>query len=792
MSKITRINSENYWDGRFSADWESCEGPRQSRFFSRLTLENLPSWLIEKIRVQSLTLVDWGCAQGDGTDVWASYISSQQLTGVDFSAIAIEQASNRYPSIRFLNENWLEKSTENNNSYDIVFSSNTLEHFSQPYEVLDILGARAKKAVILALPYREFDRIDEHFYSFSPTNIPLELKNGFRIIWSRVINCRHLPNTLWAGDQIFMVYAESSWLNSLKLTLSDCKIEQDDTATAITNLHQEIIVVEDQLASLGQEVATRDGQITNLNQSIIERNEQITNLNQSVIERDGQITHLNQSMIERNEQITNLNQSAIERDGQITGLNRTMIDKDLILENSRREISILNSKIDDFIKSRSWRYTRPFRFLKDLGRALVHPPERYALVKRIYWYLPAFLRQRLNAKRAAYVSKNLKMRKTTTDLYAPPRQASTEWIARVKASSKVVVIPCGFEFEELVNQRPINAAKYFSQNGYLVLFVAWQWAPEETLAKGCAEVWPQVWQIPLYDFLDLHVALPSRDQEALYLLTMPAAVLINCVPNLRSKGYAIIYDVMDDWEEFFNSGQAPWYVKELEAQLVLQSDLVCGVSPALVDKFSAIRTDIFVNGNGYTAEVLGLENRYIANQNLQSSLIIGYFGHLTDAWFDWELIFSLAENYNNISFEIIGYGEPKWAINRAKNFKNLRLIGKVLPSELNTYVRNWSYGIIPFIESDLSLAVDPIKIYEYIYFGLPVFVTGIEHLKNYPSVAWAKREAAIELFDVFLKKSKPDAHQVQEFLAKTTWEARFNELCARLHQQGCLGNLYVF
>ena len=301
-----------------------------------------------------------------------------------------------------------------------------------------------------------------------------------------------------------------------------------------------------------------------------------------------------------------------------------------------------------------------------------------------------------------------------------------------------------------------------------------------------------MWQIPLYDFLDLHVALPSRDQEALYLLTMPAAVLINCVPNLRSKGYAIIYDVMDDWEEFFNSGQAPWYVKELEAQLVLQSDLVCGVSPALVDKFSAIRTDIFVNGNGYTAEVLGLENRYIANQNLQSSLIIGYFGHLTDAWFDWELIFSLAENYNNISFEIIGYGEPKWAINRAKNFKNLRLIGKVLPSELNTYVRNWSYGIIPFIESDLSLAVDPIKIYEYIYFGLPVFVTGIEHLKNYPSVAWAKREAAIELFDVFLKKSKPDAHQVQEFLAKTTWEARFNELCARLHQQGCLGNLYVF
>ncbi len=152
MTELLNINSESYWDGRFSKDWDTCEGPRQSRFFARLAIENLPSWLIDQIRHQSLTLTDWGCAQGDGTDVWASYVESQQLIGVDFSRIAIEQAMGRYPAIRFLAENWLDESVGEIESSDIVFSSNTLEHFHKPYEVLLAICKRAKKAIVLALP----------------------------------------------------------------------------------------------------------------------------------------------------------------------------------------------------------------------------------------------------------------------------------------------------------------------------------------------------------------------------------------------------------------------------------------------------------------------------------------------------------------------------------------------------------------------------------------------------------------------------------------------------------------
>ncbi len=255
------VNSSAYWDTRFVEDWESSNGPAQSRFFSQIAIENLPRWLIEQLQRQSLTLCDWGCALGDGTEVWASYIDSGQLTGVDFSSTAIEKAAQRYPSIKFLNEDWLDAQVNKRSVFDVIFSSNTLEHFCKPYDVLKILCDRASKAVVLVIPYRELNLHHEHCYTFLPANIPPTIGDGFRLVWSKVVDCRHLPNTHWSGEQIILVYAKLDWVDSLGLTLQDFCIEQSDIAT--------------QMRSLTQAVEERDRQIASLNQAVIDREEQI-------------------------------------------------------------------------------------------------------------------------------------------------------------------------------------------------------------------------------------------------------------------------------------------------------------------------------------------------------------------------------------------------------------------------------------------------------------------------------------------------------------------------------------
>jgi SAM-dependent methyltransferase len=241
MQKKHIINSDGYWNSRFAEDWESAQGPEQSRFFASLAIQNLPHWFIDQLQRQPLTLCDWGCTQGDGTEVWANYVDSKRITGVDFASLAIEQARQRYTSIRFLNEDWLTVEPDKQSVFDVVFSSNTLEHFHEPYAVLKSLSSRATKALVLALPYRELERNKEHFYTFLPENIPSIMDGGFSLIWSRVIDCRQLPNTLWGGDQIVLIYANSFWVDSLGLTLMDLGIEQGDSRTANMNLNQTLV-----------------------------------------------------------------------------------------------------------------------------------------------------------------------------------------------------------------------------------------------------------------------------------------------------------------------------------------------------------------------------------------------------------------------------------------------------------------------------------------------------------------------------------------------------------------------
>ncbi len=131
-------------------------------------------------------------------------------------------------------------------------------------------------------------------------------------------------------------------------------------------LHQ----LRNNIYSLNQAVAERDGQITGLNQAVAERDGQITGLNQAVAERDGQITGLNQAAAERDEKIQTLNQAVDERDGQITGLNQAVAERDgqIIslnqgLAGRDGQIASLLHDISAIRHSTSWKITAPIRWL---------------------------------------------------------------------------------------------------------------------------------------------------------------------------------------------------------------------------------------------------------------------------------------------------------------------------------------------------------------------------------------------------------------------------------------------
>ena len=118
------------------------------------------------------------------------------------------------------------------------------------------------------------------------------------------------------------------------------------------------------------------------------------------------------------------------------------------------------------------------------------------------------------------------------------------------------------------------------------------------------------------------------------------------------------------------------------------------------------------------------------------------------------------------------------------------MLGKVLPKNLYRYTSRWSAGAIPFVEGFLAEAVDPIKIYEYLYFGLPTIVTGIRHLKDYPMTYFAERKDVLDALESALQsKCKPE--ELDAFLEGTTWHARFDTLVSEVINNHNIRRLYA-
>ncbi len=781
MKAKDTINSNSYWNARFAENWEPCQGPAQSRFFARLAIENLPRWLIDQLQREPMTLCDWGCAQGDGTDVWASYVDSDRITGVDFSAIAVEQAAQRYPAIRFLNQNWLEAQQDELPVFDVVFSSNTLEHFHRPYAVLKTLCRRATKALVLALPYREIDRHHEHFFTFLPDNIPTVIGGGFRLVWSRVVDCRQLHKTFWDGDQIVLVYAETSWLDSLGLTLQDFCIEQSGSAAEIASLNQAVAERDGQIVSLNQAVAERDGQISSLNQAVAERDGQIVSLNQAVTERDGQIAslnqavaerdgqiaslnhavaerdgqiaNLNQAVTERDGQIASLNQALVERDGQIASLSQAVVDRDKWLEQYNQQITALKG-------SHSWKITSPLRVI---GKALrkQYTPQRTSMEPGA---APAHKDYPLWRKRISYLTTRYKngvqrhglLRSLPLAMRAFHRLGSV-WMEkqlrrktyerRLRELRKIIIghadfidlfhVPMGWSTP--LFQRFQHMSLQAAQLGGLALYGGHLQVDKDLFVFNRVEG-----NVIVFDALDDRVvqcvfdALSEvRQPKMLRLQSIDLATKISDLEHFIQDGITIVYEYIDEISEEI-TGAIPAFVIERHKWLLRnEAVFVVATSDRLFAEVNRYRTNqCILSTNGvdlpHWRKIVPHPPADMEPALASGRIIVGYHGALAK-WIDYELLKKIAID-GRFELVLIGYAhDDSLELSGILDISNVHFLGSKSYFVFNEYAIFYDIGILPFKRNELTESVSPVKLFEYMAASKPVVTTHLPECVKYKS-----------------------------------------------------------
>lgn len=198
------VNSQSYWNRRFTENWGKASGPQQTQFFAELFAEEAPTWFRRLVSAEARSLCDAGCAQGQALDFLRRHFGIPTARGLDFSHIAVEQASINYRECHFEVADLI---TDELEKADLVFCSNVLEHFptTEQQMVLRKLINAARIAMVCLVPFREFERDREHLSTFDYDSLPLSA-NGAYLAFARIVDTAHLPGSQWRGKQLLSIY----------------------------------------------------------------------------------------------------------------------------------------------------------------------------------------------------------------------------------------------------------------------------------------------------------------------------------------------------------------------------------------------------------------------------------------------------------------------------------------------------------------------------------------------------------------------------------------------------------
>ena len=107
--------------------------------------------------------------------------------------------------------------------------------------------------------------------------------------------------------------------------------------------------------------------------------------------------------------------------------------------------------------------------------------------------------------------------------------------------------------------------------------------------------------------------------------------------------------------------------------------------------------------------------------------VLGFFGLLAP-WIDLEMIAAVSRAAPDWTLEFVGRADVDTAALRA--LPNVRILPPVPYAALPEAMHHWRAAWAPFRMNDLTAAVNPLKIREYLAAGLPTFCTPLPEVRS--------------------------------------------------------------
>jgi hypothetical protein len=381
-------------------------------------------------------------------------------------------------------------------------------------------------------------------------------------------------------------------------------------------------------------------------------------------------------------------------------------------------------------------------------------------------YLPAPVRTALKAR-----NRRLKSRRVADQQVELQRILEQHPDAR-----EVILFVPSLDWERQLFQRPQQMALALAQRGALVLYMQFP-TSENAPAFFLVQERLVICQVPIETFWIL-------ERPITYVLTWNRKYL------LAFERPRPLYDVVDEIEAF------PGDYGELRrdhAKLLDSAEIILATSQQLLERVAPSRPDVLYCPNGVDYEHFAVCRQPVVEPPpadlapvlaLQKPLV-GYYGALA-RWFDYELVKQVATGRPDYYFVLIGPDYDRTLLpSGVLALPNVAWLGEKPYPQLPAYLRYFDVATIPFILSDVTHAVSPVKLFEYMAAGKPVVATALRECTQYPGVlVAADAQHFASLIDHALGlKAAPEYLQTLDRIARAnTWNARAEQVLAAIER----------
>lgn len=348
-------------------------------------------------------------------------------------------------------------------------------------------------------------------------------------------------------------------------------------------------------------------------------------------------------------------------------------------------------------------------------------------------------------------------------------------IDKLLAADGLVIYPLSYTLE--VKQRPDHFFRFLGHNNYPCLILESDVSNKPYFRQHDKNVFVTNLFIETVTYI--------KNKSTILYITYPFYSFI--VDELRPA--KVIYDVLDDLTTF--SGNVDGLRRDHE-KLLETADLIMFSSKELFVKDTQVPESkkILVENGVWPADFRSknVPNKY--NFAKTGEKIIGYYGAVSNI-LDWEL---LAQIVKIKGIRLVLIGPISDFVNANNEYINLRdyvfkqnnvtYIKTVNYDELPKYASYFHAGIVPFLVSDITNPVSPIKLFEYMASGLKIFATPTTTLLEYKDVITVKssKELINEIEKWAGQDPVTDIRNYKSIVKKADWNYKFAPVFKRLKE----------